>query len=292
MIEWIQNFIRNYSNGMYFPHIQIKDIIEILIVTIIVYEIMLWIKNTKAWMLLRGMLMLGGFILLAWLFQMNTILYLARESINVLAIAAIVVFQPELRRALEKLGEKNLFSNINPFDKNKENQRFSDETLDSIVRACYAMGSVCTGALIVVEQLIQLTEYESTGIQMDCLISSQVLVNIFEHNTPLHDGAVIIRGDRVVAATCYLPLSDNNNLNKALGTRHRAGVGISEVTDSMTIIVSEETGKVSVAVGGELIHDIDADSLRNKLEYLRRRTIDVKSFKIWRGRLKHEGKDV
>ena len=99
MIEWIQNFIRNYSNGMYFPHIQIKDIIEILIVTIIVYEIMLWIKNTKAWMLLRGMLMLGGFILLAWLFQMNTILYLARESINVLAIAAIVVFQPELRRA-------------------------------------------------------------------------------------------------------------------------------------------------------------------------------------------------
>ena len=153
MIEWIQNFIRNYSNGMYFPHIQIKDIIEILIVTIIVYEIMLWIKNTKAWMLLRGMLMLGGFILLAWLFQMNTILYLARESINVLAIAAIVVFQPELRRALEKLGEKNLFSNINPFDKNKENQRFSDETLDSIVRACYAMGSVCTGALIVVEQV-------------------------------------------------------------------------------------------------------------------------------------------
>ena len=195
MIEWIQNFIRNYSNGMYFPHIQIKDIIEILIVTIIVYEIMLWIKNTKAWMLLRGMLMLGGFILLAWLFQMNTILYLAKESINVLAIAAIVVFQPELRRALEKLGEKNLFSNINPFDKNKENQRFSDETLDSIVRACYAMGSVCTGALIVVEQVIQLTEYEMTGIELDCKVSSQVLINIFEHNTPLHDGAVIIAAD-------------------------------------------------------------------------------------------------
>ena len=137
-----------------------------------------------------------------------------------------------------------------------------------------------------------LEEYEKTGIAVDGLVTSQLLINIFEHNTPLHDGAVIIRGDRVVAATCYLPLSDNNNLNKALGTRHRAGVGISEVTDSMTIIVSEETGKVSVAVGGELIHDIDADSLRNKLEYLRRRTIDVKSFKIWRGRLKHEGKDV
>ena len=165
---------------MYFPHIQIKDIIEILIVTIIVYEIMLWIKNTKAWMLLRGMLMLGGFILLAWLFQMNTILYLAKESINVLAIAAIVVFQPELRRALEKLGEKNLFSNINPFDKNKENQRFSDETLDSIVRACYAMGSVCTGALIVVEQVIQLTEYEAQIIHKELEVLMH-LMNIEHH---------------------------------------------------------------------------------------------------------------
>ncbi len=152
------------------------------------------------------------------------------------------------------------------------------------------MGAAYTGALIVIEQDMILEEYEKTGIAVDGIVTSQLLVNIFEHNTPLHDGAVIIRGDRVVAATCYLPLSDNNNLNKALGTRHRAGVGISEVTDSMTIIVSEETGKVSVAVGGELIHDIDADSLRNKLEYLRRRTIDVKSFRIWRGRLKHEGK--
>ena len=137
------------------------------------------------------------------------------------------------------------------------------------------MGAAYTGALIVIEQDMVLEEYEKTGITVDGLVTSQLLTNIFEHNTPLHDGAVIIRGDRVVAATCYLPLSDNNNLNKALGTRHRAGVGISEVTDSMTIIVSEETGKVSVAVGGELIHDIDADSLRNKLEYLRRRTIAV-----------------
>ena len=293
MIEWIQNFIRNYSNGMYFPHIQIKDIIEILIVTIIVYEIMLWIKNTKAWMLLRGMLMLGGFILLAWLFQMNTILYLARESINVLAIAAIVVFQPELRRALEKLGEKNLFSNINPFDKNKENQRFSDETLDSIVRACYAMGSVCTGALIVVEQVIQLTEYEMTGIELDCKVSSQVLINIFEHNTPLHDGAVIVRGNRIVAATCYLPLSDNMELSKQLGTRHRAGVGISEVTDSVTIIVSEETGQVSVAQNGRLLRNISSSQLREVLEKAQNKKIvdNNKLRQLLKGRVKHEEKN-
>ena len=142
MLAGIRTFISNYTNGMYFPHIQIIDIIEILIITVIVYEIMLWIKNTKAWMLLRGILMLGAFILVAWIFQMNTILYLAKASINVLAVAAVVVFQPELRRALEKLGEKNLFSNINPFDKNRENERFSDETMEGIVRACYEMGSL------------------------------------------------------------------------------------------------------------------------------------------------------
>ena len=291
MIEWIQNFIRNYSNGMYFPHIQIKDIIEILIVTIIVYEIMLWIKNTKAWMLLRGMLMLGGFILLAWLFQMNTILYLAKESINVLAIAAIVVFQPELRRALEKLGEKNLFSNINPFDKNKENQRFSDETLDSIVRACYAMGSVCTGALIVVEQVIQLTEYEMTGIELDCKVSSQVLINIFEHNTPLHDGAVIIRGDRITSATCYLPLSDSSSLSKDLGTRHRAGLGLSEVSDCVVIIVSEENGSISIARDGKLIRYADTAVLKNELIKAQDKVETKDKKKFWKGRDRNEKND-
>ena len=292
MIEWIQNFIRNYSNGMYFPHIQIKDIIEILIVTIIVYEIMLWIKNTKAWMLLRGMLMLGGFILLAWLFQMNTILYLAKDSINELAIAAIVVFQPELRRALEKLGEKNLFSNINPFDKNKENQRFSDETLDSIVRACYAMGSVCTGALIVVEQVIQLTEYEMTGIELDCKVSSQVLINIFEHNTPLHDGAVIIRGDRITSASCYLPLSDNISISKDLGTRHRAAVGMSEVSDALIIAVSEETGAVSVAQGGKLARNINEAQLRIKLKEIQHRSSETNRIRaMWKGWREHAKKN-
>lgn len=140
MLDWIKSILDNYTNGMYFPNIHIKDVIEILIVAVIVYEIMLWIKNTKAWMLLRGIIMLGVFILLAWIFQMHTILYLAARSINVLAIAAVVVFQPELRRALEKLGEKNLLSNINPFDKNRENERFSDQTAEGIVTACFEMG--------------------------------------------------------------------------------------------------------------------------------------------------------
>lgn len=283
MVEWIRNFIDNYTNNMYLPNIRTMDVIEILIVAVIVYEIMLWIKNTKAWMLLRGIIMLGLFILIAWIFQMNTILFLARESINVLAIAAVVVFQPELRRALEKLGEKNLLRTINPFDRNKDNQRFTDETLEGIVKACYDMGSVCTGALIVVEQAIQLTEYEMTGIELDCKVSAQVLVNIFEHNTPLHDGAVIIRGDRITSATCYLPLSDNMSISKDLGTRHRAALGMSEVCDALIIVVSEETGLVSIASGGRLTRGVNAEELRKRLGQIQYRNSEPRKFTIRKG---------
>ena len=283
MIDWMRNFIDNYTHGMYFPRIQVMDIIEILIITVIVYEIMLWIKNTKAWMLLRGIIMLGVFILLAWIFQMHTILFLAAQSINVLAIAAVVVFQPELRRALEKLGEKNILNSINPFGKNKDNERFSDETADSIVRACYEMGSVCTGALIVVEQAIRLNEYEVTGIELDCKVSSQVLINIFEHNTPLHDGAVIIRGDRITSATCYLPLSDNMSISKDLGTRHRAALGMSEVCDALVIVVSEETGLVSAAMGGRLTRGIKREQLREMLSQIQYRKSEQKRFTIRKG---------
>ena len=289
----MNNFIRDYLVKLYIPRITWTDIIEIVIIAFVIYNVMVWIKNTKAWVLLKGIIIVVIFALIASILNLKTILWIAGKTISVGIIALVIIFQPELRRALEQLGRKKILFGLFRFNDGREKgERFSSKTAEEIVRACFDMGAAYTGALIVIEQDMVLEEYEKTGITVDGLVTSQLLINIFEHNTPLHDGAVIIRGDRVVAATCYLPLSDNNNLNKALGTRHRAGVGISEVTDSMTIIVSEETGKVSVAVGGELIHDIDADSLRNKLEYLRRRTIDVKSFKIWRGRLKHEGKDV
>ena len=289
----MNNFIRDYLVKLYIPRITWTDIIEIVIIAFVIYNVMVWIKNTKAWVLLKGIIIVVIFALIAYILNLKTILWIAGKTISVGIIALVIIFQPELRRALEQLGRKKILFGLFRFNDGREKgERFSSKTAEEIVRACFDMGAAYTGALIVIEQDMVLEEYEKTGITVDGLVTSQLLINIFEHNTPLHDGAVIIRGDRVVAATCYLPLSDNKNLNKALGTRHRAGVGISEVTDSMTIIVSEETGKVSVAVGGELIHDIDADSLRNKLEYLRRRTIDVKSFKIWRGRLKHEGKDV
>ena len=289
----MNNFIRDYLVKLYIPRITWTDIIEIVIIAFVIYNVMVWIKNTKAGVLRKGISSVVIFALIAYILNGMTILWIAGKTISVGIIALVIIFQPELRRALEQLGRKKILFGLFRFNDGREKgERFSSKTAEEIVRACFDMGAAYTGALIVIEQDMVLEEYEKTGITVDGLVTSQLLINIFEHNTPLHDGAVIIRGDRVVAATCYLPLSDNNNLNKALGTRHRAGVGISEVTDSMTIIVSDETGKVSVAVGGELIHDIDADSLRNKLEYLRRRTIDVKSFKIWRGRLKHEGKDV
>ena len=242
-------------------------------------------------MLLKGILVLAVFILFAAIFQMNTILYLARNAVTVIATAAVVVFQPELRRGLEKLGEKRFLSSVVPLEVGKEYIRFSEETVENIIDAAYNMGRVKTGALIVVEQAIRLTEYESTGIHMDCLVSMQVLMNIFEHNTPLHDGAIIIRGDRIVSATCYLPLSDNMGLSKELGTRHRAAVGMSEVSDALIVVVSEETGAVSVAQGGQLQRDVTREQLREKLEYIRNRKSETKKWaSLWKGRHKHEDK--
>ena len=290
MGQTIADFIDKYGIGLYIPRVHITDIIEVLILTFLIYQIIIWIKNTKAWMLLRGIIVLAGFILLAAIFKMHTILFIARNSLTVMATAAIVVFQPELRRALEKLGEKQFLTSVVPFEQNRE-IRFSEETREDIIRACFAMGKVKTGALIVVEQAIRLTEYESTGIQMDCLVSSQVLINIFEHNTPLHDGAVILSGDRIRSATCYLPLSDNMTLSKALGTRHRAAVGVSEVTDSLTIVVSEETGSVSVAKNGRLLRNLNQDQLREQLQTLQVKSAERnKKIRLWRGRGHNEDK--
>ena len=280
------NLLQNYFSRLYIPRITWTDIIEIIIIAVVLYNILLWIMNTKAWALLKGIIVVGLFAVVAYLLNLKTILWIAGKTISVGIIALVIIFQPELRRALEQLGRKKFVLNFLNFgDNSNKDERFSVKTADEIVDACYRMGAVRTGALIVIEQDMLLEEYIKTGIPVDGIVTSQLLINIFEHNTPLHDGAVIVRGNRVVAATCYLPLTDNVNLSKALGTRHRA-------TDSMTIIVSEETGKVSVAFGGELIHDIDADSLKNKLEYIRRKNIDVKSFRIWRGRLKHEREDI
>ena len=262
------------------------DFIEILIIAFLFYHILLWIKSTKAWNLFKGIIVILLFVLVSAIFQMNTILWLAERTLNVGLIALVIIFQPELRKALENLGGKNLFGRWFNFGKT-ENDRFSDRTIEELIKASYAMGKVRTGALIVVEDEILLNEYVRTGIDVDAIISSQLLINIFEKNTPLHDGAVIVRGDRVVSATCYLPLSDSLSLSKDLGTRHRAAVGISEVSDSLTIVVSEETGKVSVAIRGQIYHGVDADFLREKLRYLQNHSRDVTGLDLIRRRFKN-----
>lgn len=290
MGESIRKLINSYLGDWYLPEVRIIDVIEIIIIAYIVYQIMVWIKNTKAWMLLKGILVLAAFILLAAVFKMNTILWLAQNLVSVLATAAIVVFQPELRRALEKLGQRDFWSSILPFERTTPTGRYSEKTIDAIVTACYDMGKVKTGALIVVERDIMLTEYENTGIALDCIVSNQVLVNIFEHNTPLHDGAVIVRGDRIVAATCYLPLSDNMRLSKDLGTRHRAAVGMSEVSDALVIAVSEETGRVSFAIGGHLTRAVPQEQLRQKLVQFQNKAEESKKFTLKKGKQSDAGK--
>ncbi len=271
------------------PSIKFIDIVEIMIISFLMYHVMVWIKNTRAWVLVKGIAVLLGFTLVALLFQMNTIIWIAEKTLGIGVTAIIIVFQPELRKALEQIGRKNFIGGVLPFDNSQGiRERFSDKTIQELTKATFDLAKTKTGALIVIEQEVVLTEYENTGIPLDSLISSQLLINIFEHNTPLHDGAIIIRGDRIVAATCYLPLSDNMEISKDLGTRHRAGLGISEVTDSLTIIVSEETGKVSVAFGGRLLRNLDSEKLKNKLIMLQNKTIDAKRFRLWKGRRKNE----
>ena len=267
------------------------DCVEILLITFLVYHILVWIKNTRAWSLLKGFMVIAGFILVAAFFEMNTILWIAQNAFGVAVTAVVVILQPELRKALEELGRKNIISSIVPFDTNRlsEEGRFSDKTINEIVKACMEMGKVKTGALIVVEQNQSLSEYERTGIEVDGIVTSQLIINIFEKNTPLHDGAVIVRGNRITSATCYLPLSDNMALSKERGTRHRAGVGISEATDSMTVIVSEETGKISVAYEGKLDRNLDAERLKEKLKLIQNKPEEETRKRIvWKGWSKGE----
>jgi diadenylate cyclase len=260
-MEWVKDTLNNYI-----PSLEKRELVEILIIAFLVYHIMKWIKASRAWSLVKGFVVIGAFILIAYGFQMHTILWIASNVLTFGVTALIVVLQPELRKALDTLGKKNILLSLLPLESNRrEEGLFSDKTVQEVVKAAVEMGKTKTGLLIVIQQKDPLGDYERTGIDVDAIVTSQLLVNIFEHNTPLHDGAVIIRGNRIISATCYLPLSDNMDLGKELGTRHRAGVGISEVTDSLTVIVSEETGKISVAYDGKLERGLNGERLKERL---------------------------
>ena len=288
MAEYVKEL---YSWIAFVPNMTFKNFLEIGIIAFVVYEVLVWIKNTRAWTLLKGILFICGFVLMAAVLELDTILWLLGKASYITITALIIIFQPELRKVLEQLGQKRIMASLIPFDAGKEvKERFTDKTISELIKACFDMGEVKTGALIVIEQNELLTDYIRTGINLDAILTSQLLINIFEHNTPLHDGAVIVRENRIVAATCYLPLSDNMELSKQLGTRHRAGVGISEQTDSVTIIVSEETGQVSVAQGGKLTRGVNSAKLREILVRAQNKQVvdNSKLRHLLKGRVKHE----
>ena len=260
----LKNWFISYFSYLRPQNLLISDIVEIFLIAFVVYNVIIWIRDTKAWSLVKGLIFLVVIWIFAEVFQFNAIRWIFVNAINVGIIALIIIFQPELRRALEQLGRRNI-TTFGLVFKNEDNKKFSDRTIQELVSAVFDMAAVKTGALIAIEGETSLGEYERTGIVLDAEISSGLLINIFEHNTPLHDGAVVIKGDRITAATCILPVSDNMQLSKELGTRHRAGVGLSEVTDAFVIIVSEENGKVSLARNGQLIRGVDELYLKSKL---------------------------
>ena len=241
--------------------IGIGDMIDMLIISYLTYKILVWVKETRAWMLLKGFLVILLFYVTAQFLNLHTVQWLIRNTLNVGLIAVIVLFQPELRRVLEQLGKGRF---LEGFAGGQSGGKISAATAEAVVTAVAELSKARTGALIVVEREVGMAEYEQSGIKIDSEVSSQLLVNIFEHNTPLHDGAVLLRENRIAAACCILPLTEND-VDKRFGTRHRAALGASEVSDACVVVVSEETGKISVAMGGKLQRSISEERLRKIL---------------------------
>jgi diadenylate cyclase len=263
LVEYLDlSSFRFPGTGITDIHIDASDIADMLIVAVIIYFGLRWVRKSRAWTLLRGILLLGVLYILASVFDFVAITTIVQSAFEMGLIALIVLFQPEFRKALEQIGRGNYIKHT--FNRSGENVMLSLHTVNEIVKASYAMGKVKTGALMVLEQSNDLSELESTGIAIDAVVSSQLLINIFEKNTPLHDGAVLIRQNRVVSAACILPLT-NEEVDNSLGTRHRASIGMSEVSDAIVVVVSEETGSVSVASGGALYRNLKDNKLR---EYL------------------------
>lgn len=249
--------------GLNDPLYIIRTIIDVSIVSWVIYKLIILIKETRAWQLIRGIILILVATELSKLLGLKTINYILSNLLSVLAIGAIVLFQPELRRALEQIG-RSRFKDIFSFDEGNSRIHVT-AVIEEIVKACTEMAAKYTGALIVIERDTKIGEIINTGTQLDSSISSELLINLFVPDTPLHDGAVIIRDNRVKAAACFLPLTDNPNLSKELGTRHRAALGITEVSDSIAVIVSEESGKISFALNGGLTRNLTPDMLRKAL---------------------------
>jgi diadenylate cyclase len=260
----------------------IKDIIDILIVSYVIYKFILLVRGTRAIQLMKGIVVVVATWALSTWFKLNTLQWMMGQIFTFGVVGVIIIFQPELRRALEQLGRGKLFTRAN-----SEEDQEVDLRIGEVVKAVNVLSRRKIGALIVFEKETGLTDYIESGVALESKISSELLINIFIPNTPLHDGAVILRGSRLMAAGCYLPLSENPFISKELGTRHRAAIGMSEVSDALCVVVSEETGQVSVTLNGHILRDIKEDLLISKLfEELKpiKKTSDKYPFWKWRGR--------
>ncbi|CCQ94400.1 putative enzyme with DAC domain protein [[Clostridium] ultunense Esp] len=241
----------------------LNDVVDIALVSIVIYNLILLVRGTRAVQLLKGIMVIVAVWLLSSLFKLDTLQWLMSQAFNLGVFAILIIFQPELRRALEHLGSGKLFTQtlFQPDD-----EGITIQTIESIVKASDYLAKRRIGALMAIERTTGLNEYVETGTRLDAKLSAELLINIFIPNTPLHDGAVILSGNRVLAAACYLPLSENPDISKELGTRHRAGIGLSEVSDALVVIVSEETGQISLSLGGNLIRGISPSDLQTMIQ--------------------------
>lgn len=266
MEELIKDLFRNITAG-----IGITDILDVLIVAFLAYKVLGFIRETRAEQLAKGILVFFLATFGSYVFNLYTLHYILSNMLQVGLIALVVIFQPELRRALEHLGRSKITTVFSQVNKDEAKQMIGE-----FVRAIESMSASRTGALIVIERETLLNDIVETGTIIDARVSEQMIGNIFYEGSPLHDGALIVRGDRLYAAGCVLPLTQNKGLNKELGTRHRAGIGITENSDALTLIVSEETGVVSIAQDGKLTRFLDMKTVEKMLLniYLENETVN------------------
>lgn len=288
----MDNLIRKMNlSTLSIPSVHITDIIDIIIVAIVIYTVIHWIKETRAWSLFRGLMVIALFSLLSYNLHFYTITWIIERTFSVGVIAVIIIFQPELRKALEQIGASGFSSVTGLLQTKSSDDRLYPQDANEIAEACVKMAEVKTGALIVIERNVSMGDIVSaSGVAVDAVISSQLLINIFEDKTPLHDGAVIIRDNRVAAASCILPVTQSE-IGQELGTRHRAAVGASEVSDAFIIVVSEETGKISIARDGKLEKAVSEAVFRQELLNLCEKTAPAGAKainKIWRGMSRHD----
>lgn len=285
----LTNMIQEALINLHLPRMEVIDVIEVIVLIFLFYNIVKAIRGTRAWILLKGILILIALYILAYVTGLKVIVIIFQSILIFLALALVIIIQPELRRLVEKIGANNISGSIKElmlYWKNKRKEPnvkliYSNNTVTELVKAVYKLSNEKTGALIVIERNIPLNEYIETGIKINADITSELIINIFEVNTPLHDGAVIIRDSKIASGTSYLPLSDSKKIGKDLGTRHRAAMGLTEITDAIVIVVSEETGAVSLSINGKLHRRLNRDELTNKLkEYQAKELIELKRDKL------------